>query len=34
MADQISSRAEAGLPEVGFVFASFNNTYKISSEMF
>ena len=34
MADQIPSRAEAGLPEAGFVFASFNNTYKISSEMF
>lgn len=34
MADQIPSRAEAGLPETGFVFASFNNTYKISSEMF
>ncbi len=28
------SRAEAGLPETGFVFSSFNNTYKISAEMF
>ena len=28
------TRAEAGLPETGFVFSSFNNTYKISPEMF
>jgi predicted O-linked N-acetylglucosamine transferase (SPINDLY family) len=27
-------RSEAGLPEQGFVFASFNNTYKITREMF
>ena len=32
--DRVPSRAEAGLPETGFVFASFNNTYKISREMF
>jgi protein O-GlcNAc transferase len=28
------SRAEAGLPEDGFVFASFNNLYKITPEVF
>lgn len=28
------SRAEAGLPERGFVFTSFNNTFKITPEMF
>lgn len=28
------SRAEAGLPENGFVFASFNNTYKLEPVMF
>ena len=28
------SRAEAGLPERGFVFACFNNSYKITPEMF
>jgi predicted O-linked N-acetylglucosamine transferase (SPINDLY family) len=28
------TRAEAGLPETGFVFSSFNNTYKVSPEMF
>jgi predicted O-linked N-acetylglucosamine transferase (SPINDLY family) len=32
--EQVSSRAEAGLPDKGFVFASFNNTYKISPEVF
>jgi predicted O-linked N-acetylglucosamine transferase (SPINDLY family) len=32
--ETVASRADAGLPETGFVFASFNNTYKISSEMF
>ena len=31
---RVPSRAEAGLPETGFVFSSFNNTYKISPEMF
>jgi predicted O-linked N-acetylglucosamine transferase (SPINDLY family) len=28
------SRAEAGLPDQGFVFCSFNNTYKIGPEIF
>jgi predicted O-linked N-acetylglucosamine transferase (SPINDLY family) len=28
------SRAECGLPEKGFVFCSFNNSYKITAEMF
>ena len=28
------SRAEAGLPEEGFIFAAFNNTYKITPRMF
>ncbi len=28
------SRAECGLPEQGFVFCGFNNTYKITPEMF
>jgi predicted O-linked N-acetylglucosamine transferase (SPINDLY family) len=32
--ERVLSRSEAGLPENGFVFASFNNTYKISPEMF
>ena len=32
--ERVPSRAEAGLPETGFVFASFNNTYKISPDMF
>jgi predicted O-linked N-acetylglucosamine transferase (SPINDLY family) len=27
-------RAEAGLPETGFVFCAFNNSYKIAPEMF
>lgn len=28
------SRREAGLPETGFVFCSFNNTYKLTPELF
>lgn len=28
------SRAEAGLPEAGFVFCCFNNTYKITPDLF
>jgi protein O-GlcNAc transferase len=28
------TRAEAGLPETGFVFCSFNQTYKLNPEMF
>jgi predicted O-linked N-acetylglucosamine transferase (SPINDLY family) len=30
----VPSRAECGLPEKGFVFCSFNSTYKITPEMF
>jgi predicted O-linked N-acetylglucosamine transferase (SPINDLY family) len=30
----VPSRAECGLPEAGFVFCSFNNTYKIKPEIF
>jgi len=30
----VPSRAEAGLPESGFVFASFNNSYKFNPAMF
>jgi protein O-GlcNAc transferase len=32
--NRIASRAEAGLPAEGFVFCSFNNSYKFSPEMF
>jgi predicted O-linked N-acetylglucosamine transferase (SPINDLY family) len=32
--DKIFTRAEAGLPQSGFVFCSFNNTYKIMPEIF
>jgi predicted O-linked N-acetylglucosamine transferase (SPINDLY family) len=32
--ERAPSRTEAGLPETGFVFSSFNNTYKISPEIF
>jgi predicted O-linked N-acetylglucosamine transferase (SPINDLY family) len=28
------SRAQAGLPETGFVFCAFNNSYKVSPELF
>src|SRR5205085_10291466 len=31
---QPPARADVGLPETGFVFACFNNTYKIGPEMF
>jgi protein O-GlcNAc transferase len=34
MADRCLTRTEAGLPGRGFVFASFNNSYKLSPEMF
>ena len=34
IAERPPSRAEAGLPENGFVFASLNATYKIGPEMF
>jgi predicted O-linked N-acetylglucosamine transferase (SPINDLY family) len=30
----VPSRAECGLPETGFVFCSFNNTYKIKPDIF
>jgi len=34
IATRTPSRAEAGLPERGFVFASFNNAYKFTPSMF
>jgi predicted O-linked N-acetylglucosamine transferase (SPINDLY family) len=34
IADKTPSRAEAGLPEEGFVFCSFNNTYKLAPDIF
>jgi len=34
MADRTPARTEAGLPEQGFVFCSFNNNYKISPAVF
>ncbi|WP_295556562.1 tetratricopeptide repeat protein [uncultured Hyphomicrobium sp.] len=34
ISDDTFTRAELGLPENGFVFCSFNNTYKITSEVF
>ena len=34
IADTIPTRAEHGLPEEGFVFCSFNNSYKITPEIF
>jgi predicted O-linked N-acetylglucosamine transferase (SPINDLY family) len=34
IADRTPSRSQAGLPENGFVFCSFNNVYKITPEMF
>ncbi|MFO0950027.1 MAG: tetratricopeptide repeat protein [Isosphaeraceae bacterium] len=34
IAARTPTRAECGLPEDGFVFCSFNNTYKITPEMF
>ena len=33
-ADRVPSRAECGLPEQGFVFCSFNSTYKITQDVF
>jgi protein O-GlcNAc transferase len=32
--NHVPSRAKAGLPETGFVFASFNNSYKFTPEVF
>jgi len=34
IAEEIPSRAEAGLPETGFVFCCFNKNYKITPEVF
>ncbi len=34
IAERTPTRAEAGLPERGFVFCSFNNSYKITPEVF
>jgi protein O-GlcNAc transferase len=34
IAARTPSRAECGLPDTGFVFVCFNNTYKISAEIF
>jgi protein O-GlcNAc transferase len=34
IAERAPSRQEAGLPERGFVFCSFNNSYKITAAMF
>jgi len=34
IADKAPTRAEHGLPEKGFVFCSFNNSYKITPEIF
>lgn len=34
IAETMPGRAECGLPETGFVFCSFNNTYKIKPEIF
>lgn len=34
IADHIPTRAECGLPEQGFVFCAFNNSYKITQEVF
>jgi protein O-GlcNAc transferase len=34
IADRPPTRAECGLPEDGFVFCAFNNTYKITEEVF
>ena len=34
IAERTPSRAECGLPERGFVFCSFNNSYKIAPEIF
>jgi predicted O-linked N-acetylglucosamine transferase (SPINDLY family) len=34
IADRTPTRAEVGLPETGFVFCSFNNSYKITPSIF
>jgi predicted O-linked N-acetylglucosamine transferase (SPINDLY family) len=34
IAERVPTRAEAGLPDTGFVFCCFNNSYKITPEIF
>jgi protein O-GlcNAc transferase len=34
VADEVASRAVAGLPEAGFVFCCFNNSYKLTPQLF
>ena len=34
ISDRVPSRAENGLPEAGFVFCAFNNTYKLGPQFF
>jgi predicted O-linked N-acetylglucosamine transferase (SPINDLY family) len=34
IANNVPTREQAGLPETGFVFASFNNSYKFTPELF
>ena len=34
IADRVPTRAECGLPEQGFVFCAFNNTFKITQDVF
>jgi protein O-GlcNAc transferase len=34
VADEVASRALAGLPEAGFVFCCFNNSYKLTPQLF
>ena len=34
VADRMPTRAEAGLPDEGFVFCCFNNSYKLTQEIF
>src|SRR5262249_35428042 len=34
ISDQVPSRTEAGLPESGFVFCCFNNSYKMTPDLF
>ncbi len=34
IAERVPTRAEAGLPDTGFVFCCFNNSYKITPEVF
>jgi predicted O-linked N-acetylglucosamine transferase (SPINDLY family) len=34
ISERVPSRAEAGLPERGFIFSCFNNTYKLTPDLF